>query len=29
MKKTFYAIVGWVALRVGRRYLGRKLRFGR
>jgi hypothetical protein len=25
MKKTFYAIVGWMALRIGKRYLSRKL----
>ncbi len=29
MKKTFYALVGWLALRLGRRYAGRKLRVGR
>ena len=29
MKKTFYALVGWLAWRAGRRRLGRKLRFGR
>jgi hypothetical protein len=26
MKKTFYAVVGWMAWRLGRRYLGGKLR---
>jgi len=26
MRKAFYALVGWAALRVGRRYLGRKIR---
>jgi hypothetical protein len=29
MRKTFYALVGWFAWRIGRRYVGRKLRFGR
>jgi hypothetical protein len=29
MRKTFYALVGWFAWRVGRRYLGSRLRFGR
>ena len=26
MKKSFYALIGWLAVKYGRRYLERKLR---
>jgi hypothetical protein len=29
MKRTFYALIGWIAWKYGKRTMGRKLRFVR